>query len=41
MAYCCSLWRWLIKKFMNFDIIQNFLHFFGIIFYTHYDYYLI
>jgi hypothetical protein len=41
MAYCCSLWRWLIKKFMNFDIIQNFFHFFEIIFYTHCDYYLI
>jgi hypothetical protein len=32
MAYCCSLWRWLIKKFMNFDIEQNFLHFLEIIF---------
>jgi hypothetical protein len=32
MAYCYSLWRWLIKKFMNFDIEQNFLHFLEIIF---------
>jgi hypothetical protein len=31
---CCSLQRWPIKKSTNFHIVQNFLHFLEIIFYT-------
>lgn len=34
MACCCSLQRWPIKKSTNFHIVQNFLHFLEIIFYT-------
>jgi hypothetical protein len=34
MACCCSLQRWPIKKSTNFDIVQNFLHFLEIVFYT-------